>query len=264
MTVSAPTFPLRAELHRGLRLQVVVAHPDDETFGCGSLLLHAADAGVATAVCCASRGEAGVVREGVEVPDGGVGVLREKELRAAAEALGVHRVEVLGLRDSGMDGEAGPGTIAGAPATELRSAVRRSVVAFAPDVLVTLDASDGHRDHACVRDATVAVGAELGIDVWLHCLSRRLMRAWAQEMARQDPGSSYLAVGELGTPDDEFAVRIDTSAHLRRREQAIALHRSQVSPFEVLPPGLRREFLTLEHLAGPAGATQPATREEAP
>ena len=41
------------------RLMVVVAHPDDESFGCGSTLLHAAAAGARTAVVCATRGEAG-------------------------------------------------------------------------------------------------------------------------------------------------------------------------------------------------------------
>ena len=38
---------------------VTVAHPDDETFGCGSLLLHAAAAGAQTCVVWATRGEAG-------------------------------------------------------------------------------------------------------------------------------------------------------------------------------------------------------------
>ena len=39
------------------RLMVTVAHPDDETFGCGSLLLHAAAAGAQTCVVCDTRGE---------------------------------------------------------------------------------------------------------------------------------------------------------------------------------------------------------------
>ena len=77
------------------------------------------------------------------------------------------------------------------------------------------------------------------------------MARWAAVMTELDPGSNYLALGELGTPDEEIDLVLDTSEFYERREQAIALHRSQTSPFEGLPQDLRREWLTTEHLVGP-------------
>jgi LmbE family N-acetylglucosaminyl deacetylase len=62
------------------RMQVVVAHPDDETFGCGSLLLHAVAQGATTSVVCATRGE-----EGGDADD--LREVRERELRDRAMAL---------------------------------------------------------------------------------------------------------------------------------------------------------------------------------
>src|SRR3712207_5085405 len=146
------------------RLQVVVAHPDDETFGCGSVLLHAAAAGAATAVVCATRGE-----EGGTTDD--LGEVREKELRAAAELLGVSRVDLLGFADSGISGEAGPGTLVAAPFPDVVAAVTAAVADFRPDVLVTLDASDSHRDHARIRDAALQAACAVRVPrVYLACL----------------------------------------------------------------------------------------------
>lgn len=182
------------------RTLVVVAHPDDETFGTGSLLLHLAARGATTAVCCASRGEAGDVRPGIPTPPGGIAALREAELREAADLLGVSDVTLLDLLDSGMAGTAPVGSIVEVPLTEIARRVSEVVAAFRPDAIVTLDGSDGHRDHARMRDAAVVVGRERDIPVWLHCLPQQLMRRWAQQMAGQDRESPYLAIGELGTP----------------------------------------------------------------
>ena len=240
-------FPM--ENAAGTRLQVIVAHPDDETFGCGSLLLHARSAGAVTAVCCATRGEAGEVTHGVEVPPGGVGDLREAELRAAAELLGVERIDLLGLIDSGMAGDPEPGTLVAAEPSLLRRRVLRAVDAFRPDVIVTLDGSDGHRDHARVRDAAIDVAAERGVLVYLHCLPRSVMKRWADYMSQEHADSAYLALGELGTADEQITDVVDTTEFWQQRWTAIRAHRSQTSPFEDLPEDLARAFLCREHLA---------------
>ena len=39
----------------GQHMVVVVAHPDDETFGCGSLIAQSSAAGARVSVICASR-----------------------------------------------------------------------------------------------------------------------------------------------------------------------------------------------------------------
>ena len=199
-------------LDQANRLMAVVAHPDDETFGCGSLLLRAAEAGQVIAVCCATRGDAGEWPDGLDLPAGGIGEQRESELYAAAEALGVSRVDVSGFGDSGLSGDAGPATLVGADPAAVADRVRQVIKAFRPDVVVTLDSSDGHRDHARMRDVTVAVAREARIPVYLYCLARRLMARWAEVMTERGPGSDYLALGELGTPDEE----IDLSCGLVR------------------------------------------------
>ena len=241
-------FPIPEGCGPLLRMQVVVAHPDDETFGCGSLLLHAARAGACTAVTCATRGEAGEVANGTDVPAGGVGELREGELRSAARLLGVRRVDVLDFEDSGMEGDAAPGSLVAASVDDVRAAVSGSVAAFRPDVLVTLDASDGHRDHARMRDVTLEVGEEQGLPVYLHCLPRSTMRLWADHMAAIDPDLAYLRSGELGTPDDQISVVLDAGAFYEQRWEAIRAHRSQASPFDTLPDELARAFLARDHL----------------
>ena len=236
-----------------MRLLAVVAHPDDETFGCGSVLLHARAAGLDTAVVCATRGEAGESR----LPTARLGDVREAELRAAATILGVGDVRLLGYRDSGMDGEPTPGTLAAADPAEVTTRVREAIDVLRPDVVVTPDGSDGHRDHLVVRDATLAAvddAAAPPATVYLWCLARSSMRRWAEHQRRAGAGEAYLALGELGTPDEEITTVLDVRAHRKARQRAIAVHRSQTSPFEGLPAELQEDFLGTDRLRLVRGA----------
>jgi LmbE family N-acetylglucosaminyl deacetylase len=248
------------------RMLVVVAHPDDETFGCGSLIAHATARGVRTMVVCATRGEAGTPAPGSAVQPAELGAVREAELRRAAALLGVQRVEVLRWRDSAMDGPAGTGTLVGADPAEVVAAVASVIDDFRPTVVVTLDGSDGHRDHVRIRDATLRAVDNAGWQtdrVYLYCLPRRLMRRWVAELQRREPGSDYLALGELGTPDEDITTVIDTAELYDLREQAIAIHASQTSPYEIMGPEFRRAFLSTETLRRVRPAAEPGTAETA-
>ncbi len=233
------------------RLLVVVAHPDDETFGTGSLLAHASRAGVVVTVACATRGEAGDPTPGSVADGSTLADVREAELHAAAALLGVDDVVVWDWKDSGMDGVPEADTLCGSSLDDVVAAVADLVEDRRPTVVVTLDGSDGHRDHARVRDATLAASAATSWSpsrVYLHCLPRRLMRRWEAELRRRNPDAAHLGVGELGTPDDQVTTLLDTSDLLDLRERAMAAHASQTPPYDVMPPDLRRDFLATDAL----------------
>ncbi len=230
-----------------MQLLVVIAHPDDESFGCGSVLARAASADAHTTVVCATRGEAGESR--VDTDD--LAAQREAELLAAAAVLGVGTVRLLGYVDSGMTGEPDQGTLAAADPDAVTAEVRAVLDEVRPDVVVTLDGSDGHRDHAVIRDATLAAvdtAAHPPEATYLWCLARSSMARWADHLRRTGEGAEYLAVGGLGTPDDDITTVIDVTEHLPTRWAAIRAHASQASPYDDLPPELQEEFLTIDRL----------------
>ncbi|TQN42439.1 N-acetyl-1-D-myo-inositol-2-amino-2-deoxy-alpha-D-glucopyranoside deacetylase [Blastococcus colisei] len=250
MTDSArdPLLDIRA----GDRWLVAVAHPDDESFGCGSTIAHAAVQGAEVTLACATRGEAGEAVQG-PVGHGDLGVVREGELRRAATRLGITRVELLGHRDSGFDGELPVGALCAAPVAEVADALLGLLRELRPEVLLVLDGSDGHRDHlhigAAAREAVTRMDARpLLVE---HCLPNSLLRRWLEEMRELRPDTAYHALDPagLGRGDTEITDVLDTTAVLDRREGAIAEHRSQVSPFDGLSDELRRAFLTTDHLA---------------
>lgn len=226
---------------------VVVAHPDDESFGCGSVLARAAARGDDTFVVCATRGEAGESR--IDTTD--VGALREAELHAAARILGVRAVRLLDHLDSGMTGEPGAGTLAAVAPGAVAGEVLAAIGELRPDVVVTLDASDGHRDHALVRDATLAAVDAAGhppTATYLWCLARSSMTRWAEHMRGLGTGDAYVSLGALGTPDELITTVLDGADVLATRWAAIRAHASQASPYDDLPPELQHEFLACDRL----------------
>ncbi len=235
-------------------LLVVVAHPDDETFGCGSVIADAAARGARVVVCCATRGEAGETRAGYDLAGASLADVRVAELHAAGSALGAAELVLLDFVDSGMTGDAAPETLVGAPLRAVIDAVGAVIARVAPDVIVTLDASggDGHRDHTRIGVATIEAARRHGGDmsVYSWCITRALLERWLEAQRAANPDKEHLALDttELGRPDENITTVLDVTAHVGLRREAIALHRSQQSPYEGMPPDLVEAFLSHDHL----------------
>ena len=229
---------------------VTVAHPDDETFGCGSLLARLTADGARVVVVCATRGEAGedALERGLD-PEA-LGAARTEELHAAAAILGVAEVELLAFADSGWDGPSPQGALVSAGA-ELVVALEGVLDRHRPDVVVTLDptGSDGHRDHAAIGTATTAAVAAVGgvAAFYQWCIPRSLMQRWTDHVASSEPDSVYLET-ELGRVDDEITTIVSSPELAATVERAMAAHASQRSPITGLDDDLRLAFLTREHL----------------
>ena len=219
-----------------MSMLLIVAHPDDETFGCGSVLAHASAAGVESTVICATRGELGETQ--LDVGETPLGEIREAELRAAAAILGVGTVEVLGWGDSGVDGEPPAASLAAASVADVAAVLAPRIDNLRPDVVIVPDGSDGHRDHIAIRDATLAA---LKSTTWkpartyLWCLPRSLL--------------SQFAGFELGgTPDEKITTVVDTSGKLDLRWRAMRAHATQAPPYDAMSPELQHAFLATDHL----------------
>src|SRR5438046_8905308 len=85
------------------RLLGVFAHPDDEGTMSGAILQYNTQ-GIESGLVCATRGEVGEIADPALATPENLGQVREGEMRAAAEVLGVHNLWFRDYRDSGMAG----------------------------------------------------------------------------------------------------------------------------------------------------------------
>ena len=126
-----------------LTLMTVHAHPDDEVLGTGGILARYGDEGVRTVLATCTGGEQGDGPGGVKPGEEGhdeadVRERRLGELRESAAHLGIDHVELLGYRDSGMEGwdaNADPDVFANAPLDEAVARLSALMERYRPQVV---------------------------------------------------------------------------------------------------------------------------------
>jgi LmbE family N-acetylglucosaminyl deacetylase len=219
-----------------LRLMAVLAHPDDESLGIGGTLAKYASEGVDVFLLTATRGDRGRYRDyrfgDAQHPGApALASIRERELRAAASALGVRDVALLDYHDQELD-RVHPREAVPAIVEHLRR--------VQPDVIITFgpDGAYGHPDHIAISQLTTAAVVAAADPA----ISKLYYIAWpASTWAAYQSAFKKLTSMVDGVerqvvpwPDWEITTVIDTLPFCQTVWRAISCHESQMSVYTQL------------------------------
>jgi len=258
------------------RLLAIFAHPDDESFGCAGTFAAITKRGGSVTLVCATRGEAGEISPASTATPDTLGEVREAELLAAMNHLGVTDIRFLDYRDSGMAGTAEndePRAFVNAAEADIAATLQGIIDEVRPQVVITFGADGmyGHPDHLMAHRTTTAAVLAQGAERWqprwfyYHSVPRERM----QELARQAGGAFTGMTDEMlatfGTPRAEITTEVEVTPYLDRKWAAIMAHLTQMGeggplshlPRDVVRETMRHEYFTLVPLPWAAADGDP-------
>src|SRR4051812_38345337 len=211
------------------------AHPDDEAIATGGTMARAKREGHRVVLVSATKGELGEHAPDVLEPGEQLVDRRVTELHAAAEVLGVDRVEFLGYHDSGMAGEPtndAPGSFASADIEEAANRLARILEEEDADVLTIYDENGnyGHPDHIQVHRVGVRAAELAGTRRVYEATANRnhLQRLMAQVPQEPDAPETPADLETLGVTEDQITTTVDVREFVDRKRAAMIAHASQI------------------------------------
>ncbi|MEM8903644.1 MAG: PIG-L family deacetylase [Actinomycetota bacterium] len=251
------------------------AHPDDEAIATGGTMAAAVADGHRVVLVVATGGEVGEVDDGFLADGETLGDRRRGETIAAAEHLGVQRVEFLGYRDSGMMGEPtndDPSCFWQADVDEAAAKLAALLEAESADVLTCYDdhGGYGHPDHIQVHRVGHRAAELAGTPRLYESTMNRDRMLELQAAAAEagidfgpDPDDDEADVVDMesfGTPEAQITTAVDVTAHLAAKRAAMAAHASQIgadSFFLQLPAEAFAMAFGIEHYIRVGAARAP-------
>lgn len=236
------------------RLLAIYAHPDDESFLSGGTLAKAASEGIEVTLVCATRGEVGEIADPTLATPETLAQVREGELRQAAKALGIGRVEFLNYRDSGMAGTPEndhPNALANASPDEVVPRLVSIIREVRPQVVMTFDPGGGygHPDHMAMSRHTLDACQTSGDDqlypetgqAWspnrlFYTVFPRGRLAELSDILKSlgEDSSRYDNRMANAWPDEKVHAIIDVSAEVNAKWNAVKCHRTQQGTFTMM------------------------------
>ncbi|WP_019928209.1 PIG-L family deacetylase [Nocardia sp. BMG111209] len=233
-----------------LTIMAVHAHPDDEVIGTGGIFARYAAEGIRTVLVTCTNGEQGDAPGGIKPGEPGhdeaaVRALRLGELQESAALLGIDHVELLGYRDSGMDGwEANghPEAFHNIPVEQAAARLADLMRQYRPQVVVTYDENGnyGHPDH--IQANRVALAAAAATDIPDKLYYTAIPRESSREMFAALRAKGIIELGfeppeDFGTPMEFITALVDVAPYVQQKVKALEAHSSQSDsvPFLRMP-----------------------------
>jgi LmbE family N-acetylglucosaminyl deacetylase len=238
-----------------LALMAFFAHPDDEAFGTGGTLAKYAAEGCDVYLVTATRGEAGQI----VVPDlttpANLPYVRERELRCACEAYGIHPPLFLDYPD-GLLPIIHQGQAVGKLVRLIRERKPQVLITFGPDGIY------GHYDHIAVhRWATIAFDLSADPDcfpgqlddgcephqvrkLYYRVLSQGRLEAMSADGVPPTVMMDGVPFPMVGHPEEEITTVVDVGDFAEVKLRGLRCHVSQVgydTPFDESPEELLQE-----------------------
>lgn len=212
------------------------AHPDDEAIATGGTMARAKREGHRVVLVSATRGELGEYAPDSLAPGENLVDRRVAELNAAAEILGVDRVEFLDYNDSGMAGEPtndAPGSFASADVDEAAARLARILEEEQADVLTVYDENGnyGHPDHIQVHRVGVRAAELAGTRrVYEATANRDHIKRLMEQMQEQSGAvpDAPTDVDGLGVGEDQITTTLDVREFVDLKRAAMVAHASQI------------------------------------
>ncbi len=233
-------------------LAAVVAHPDDDTFGCaGTVALHADDASFRFVLIHVTSGEAGLIADPALATRETLGAVREEEDRRSWVVLGrvPDRHELFRYPDHRVEEQ---------PLDGLVDRVAAVFEEERPDVVITFgpDGITGHPDHittgAAASEAfhrTRERSGGQGFRRLLHqAIPQSMLDGWNQRLVAsgKEPMDPTRLYQPRGVPDGQLGVMIDCGPVVDRKLAALDEHRTQAGDMQDMREEERRMALGFE------------------
>ncbi|NRQ31156.1 GlcNAc-PI de-N-acetylase [Nonomuraea sp. NN258] len=228
-------------MDRQLTLMAVHAHPDDEVLSTGGVLARYTGEGIRTVLVTCTNGEQGDGPGGVKPGDPGhddeaVAERRLAELRESVAHLGIDHLELLGYRDSGMQGwetNTHPRAFANIPLDVAAGKLAELMERYRPDVVVTYDETGGggygHPDHVQAHRVAVAAAQSTGIPAKFYytAIPRSAIKKMFETMQANGVEVDFEPSDDFGTPDEQVTTIVDVSPFVEHKLKALRAHESQ-------------------------------------